>query len=104
MRQVLGGHQPSIGDVSREAWRFSADNQFAHRGMDAVGADKQVCCRCSAIMKSYFYSIRILLQADASMIQMNHAGGHSCGQKIEQLSAMKMEIGRTEGPLAFVTQ
>src|SRR5712691_401183 len=90
--------------MSREARRLSAENQFAHCGMDAVSADCQVPIGCCAVVKIYFDPIRMLLQVHASMIQMNYVGGQSRGQKIEELSAMKVVIGRPKSALAFVAQ
>src|ERR1700730_2830999 len=79
--------------MSREARRFSTENQFAHSRMDAVGADYQVPMGYRAVVKFYFDVIRMRLDVNASMIETNHVIGQRCGQNIEQLGAMKMMTG-----------
>jgi hypothetical protein len=72
--------------------------------VDAVGADHDVGVSGRAVLELHLYAIRILGQADASMVKMKDAVGHRRGENVEQFGAMEIVIWRAEVSLACVGQ
>ena len=104
MSQTLGTHQPTISHMPGETRRLSATNQFTDGGVDAIGAHYDIRISYFAVIKSYLDAVRVLLNANASMAQMNDARRQRRRDKIQKLRAMEMIISGSERSLAFVTQ
>ena len=73
MRHAIGRNQPAIGHVSRKSRRLRPHDGFAHRRVDAVGANDHVGIGGRAVVELHFDAIGMLGQSDASMVEMQHA-------------------------------
>ena len=81
MRDAIRGNQTAIGHVSRKSRRLRSHDGFAHGRVDAVGANDHVGISGRAVMELHFDAVAMLGQSDASMVEMEHAGGNRAAEE-----------------------
>jgi hypothetical protein len=72
--------------------------------VNPVCANDNVGIGSHAVMKSHFDAVAVLGQSDASMVEMKHAGGKRGAEKVEQVGAMEVIVGRAEVAFTRVGQ
>src|SRR5258708_3430804 len=77
VRYSIGGNQPAIGHVSRKSRRLWPHDGFTHSRVNTVCANHHVGISGRAVMELHLDAIRMLGEFHESMIQMQHALGHS---------------------------
>jgi hypothetical protein len=100
MREASGRYESPVCNVAGEARRFGSEHQRSNGRVDTIGADHQISVSGNSVVKFHFDLIRVLDDADTSMIEMKHAVRQRGAEHLEQVGAMKVIVGRAEVLLA----
>ncbi len=93
---AAGREDRPLGDASGVARRFGPEQELADDGPEPVGADDDICRRCPAVGEGQMHVVRVLLETDEGMAEVEAARCQRRFQHLVQVCAVDIEEGRAE--------
>jgi hypothetical protein len=94
--EALGGHQPAIGHAAREGRVLGSEEGAAHRGVDAIGSDRDVSLDGRAALEDRLHAIAVVDQAHESVADVQALLRQRAEERGQQVGAVCLVVREAE--------